>query len=75
MAVDIERPEAAVSDVGEHDPRRPGRADVSFTLIPLLREPAGDQSPTDEWDAKWAPRDPIAPARGVALGIALSGLM
>ncbi len=52
--------------------RRAGRGSVSFELIHLLREPtASVASGDDRADDDWAPRDPIAPPRGIALAVAL----
>ncbi|WP_158745359.1 hypothetical protein [Acidisphaera sp. L21] len=65
------------------DRRRAGRQDVASELVPLLRTPAlGDELSEDlrhlldnaesvEDDGDWTPRDPIAPARGVALAVGL----
>jgi hypothetical protein len=54
--------QSAVIDQG-----RPGRLDrITPTLIPLLREPVRYVSDPD-FDS-----DPLAPARGIAVGIALS---
>jgi hypothetical protein len=68
MVVEMGRLEAAVADGVEHYRRRAGRSDVRLNPIPVLRGPAGAQLLPD----KWAPREPLAPAYGVALGVVLS---
>ena len=54
------------------DRRRTGRRGVALSLLPLLRESAGSIARADDdvFD-KWAPREPIAPPRGIALALAL----
>ena len=52
--------------------RRPGRADIAPGLIPLLRRSGGTIRSIDgDFVGKWAPREPIAPPRGIALALVL----
>lgn len=54
------------------DARRTGRAEIVPTLIPLLRNPAGDGSlPDDDIVPDCLPGDAMAPARGLALALVL----
>ena len=53
--------------------RRPGRLQSpDAELIPLMRRPGADADKADDYATKWTPRDPVAPPRGIALGVALS---
>jgi hypothetical protein len=57
--------------------RRPGRAPVSPTLLPLLRRGATDtfaepQPGIAEHDVEWEAEDSMAPSRGIVFGLILS---
>ncbi len=52
--------------------RRPGRiASPDVELIPLMRKPRPPEDVLEEMAEKWEPRDPVLPARGIALGVVL----
>ncbi len=57
--------------------RRPGRAPVSPTLLPLLRRGGTDgvtepQSHSAEPDVEWEAEDSMGPSRGIVFGLILS---
>jgi len=71
-------------EAGARDRRRAGRSEVNPTLLPLLRNAAGQPAgsaplaPPEELDIALALRemddtsDSLAPARGIAMGLAIS---
>jgi len=75
---------AAEAQVLAFDRRRAGRQDVNPVLVPLLRDPATGAAGLDQTvSPETAYRDylgtdpfhdPLAPARGIALGLSISML-
>ncbi len=62
----------ASNGILELDRRRPGRIEpADAELIPLMRKPKPAREVSDEPLEKWEPRDPVAPPRGIALGVVL----
>ncbi len=65
-------------EIGTVDRRRPGRLNVSPTLVPLLRGDIPDPRngiaalPRPDQDLVWDKDDALAPARGIALGLLIS---
>ena len=53
------------------DARRPGRANISVSLIPLLRDPANGGRSSDELPGDLAPHDAVGAMRGIALAVVL----
>ncbi len=52
--------------------RRHGRSDVSPALLPLLRDSTGDGlSDGEAAPDQWMPSEPLAPARGIGVALAL----
>ncbi|WP_158743949.1 hypothetical protein [Acidisphaera sp. L21] len=79
MTIDVQNVADQTDAISSAERRRLGRADVSPTLIELLRAPAKDADLPEDLrraleDEGELPIevDPIAPARGIALGVALS---
>ena len=80
----IESPVLVLEQFQALDRRRAGRQDVSPTLVPLLRDPAGggasegQHMPAETPYRDFLENDPLydqlAPARGIALGLAISML-
>ncbi len=64
------------SQVAAADRRRPGRAEVSQSLLPLLRSSTESHDPPlaimDIETRADADEDALAPARGIAFGLLLS---
>ena len=54
------------------DRRRPGRTEASTGLVPILRGRIDvSQAANDDFAEDWAPRDPLAPPRGIGLAVAI----
>jgi hypothetical protein len=64
-------PDGANADTAP-DRRRPGRAEVSPDLIPLLRNPVDAEIPPDDTHGADHPRDDLEPAKGLAVGLLLA---
>jgi hypothetical protein len=77
MTIDVRNVTAQTDATSLAERRRLGRANVSPTLIELLRTPAKDDVIPDDLhrtleDELPIEVDPIAPARGIALAVTLS---
>ena len=66
------RPDTVEDVATLFDRRRPGRMDVSPSLVGLLREPALGQPDDSDAGEAFHLHDPVAPLKGILLGVALS---